>query len=160
VALALGANAGDAARTLRSTIVALHQILIGLRSAPLYRSLPHGLAPQPVYLNSAVVGATRLPPEALLAQLKRLELAAGRRPGPRHGPRPLDIDLLLYGDRVSARPELALPHPGLRRRRFVLAPLADLVPELGVPPDGATVADLLAAVGQEGEVERVGWGAT
>jgi len=103
------------------------------------------------------VGTTRRRPEELLATLKRLELLAGRRAGPRHGPRALDIDLLLYGDRLSSASELVLPHPGLRRRRFVLAPLADLVPELEVPPDGATVARLLEQVGQEGEVERLSW---
>ena len=92
----------------------------------------------------------------MLGLAKALELAAGRRPGPRYGPRPLDIDLLLWGDRTALAPELTLPHPRLRKRRFVLAPLAELAPGLRVPPDGATIADLLARVGQEDEVERVG----
>jgi 7,8-dihydro-6-hydroxymethylpterin-pyrophosphokinase len=103
------------------------------------------------------VGSTDLAPDAVLALAKRLELLAGRRLAPRHGPRPLDIDLLLWGSRVSDLPELTLPHRSMRRRRFVLAPLADLAPDLRVPPDGARVSALLARVGQEGEVERIGW---
>lgn len=98
-----------------------------------------------------------LPPEELLAIAKALELAAGRRSGPRNAPRRLDIDLLVYGDLSSDRPELTLPHPGLRRRRFVLAPLAEIAADLPIPPDGARVADLLLDVGQESWVEDVGW---
>ncbi len=92
----------------------------------------------------------------MLGLAQALERAAGRRPGPRYGPRPLDIDLLLWGSRTSEAPDLTLPHPRLRERRFVLAPLAELAPDLRVPPDGATVAELLARVGQEDEVERIG----
>jgi 2-amino-4-hydroxy-6-hydroxymethyldihydropteridine diphosphokinase len=95
----------------------------------------------------------------VLALGKRLELAAGRRRGPRDAPRPLDVDLLLYGARVVAHRELTLPHPRLAARRFVLAPLADLVPELPVPPAGATVGELLAALpaGADDAVEPVPW---
>ena len=125
--------------------------------APLFRTRPLGDLPQPEYLNTAVVGRPRLRPDELLALAKALEAAAGRRPGPRHGSRPLDIDLLVYGRLVSARPELTLPHPGLRQRRFVLAPLAEIAPGLRVPPDGATVADLLSRVGQEDQVCRLAW---
>jgi 2-amino-4-hydroxy-6-hydroxymethyldihydropteridine diphosphokinase len=97
------------------------------------------------------VGETTLSPAALLAVLKALELTAGRRRAsaaslPRWGPRPLDIDLLLYGELQSDRPELTLPHPGLRTRRFVLEPLAEIAPHLPVPPDHRTVRELLAAL--------------
>jgi len=85
---------------------------------------------------------------------KALERAAGRRPGVRFGPRPLDIDLLLYGGLELATPELTLPHPRLRERRFMLQPLADLAPDLRLPPDGRTVRELLAEV-QGQAVERV-----
>ncbi len=104
-----------------------------------------------------MVGRPVLPAEEMLAFAKALELAAGRRGGPRHGPRPLDIDLLVYGERTSDRPELLLPHPGLRHRRFALEPLAAIAPDLPVPPDGVTVAALLERVGQHGWVERIGW---
>jgi 2-amino-4-hydroxy-6-hydroxymethyldihydropteridine diphosphokinase len=85
-----------------------------------------------------------LEPGELLALAKALELAAGRRRGARFGPRPLDIDLLLYGDLQISTPELTLPHPRLRERRFVLEPLAEIAPDLRIPPDGARVRDLLA----------------
>ncbi len=132
-----------------------------LHPSPLYvtRALTRAPSPlpQPDYLNAAAAGWTRLPPDAVLAVAKRLELAAGRKLGERDAPRPLDVDLLLWGDAVSRLPELTLPHPRLAERRFVLQPLADVAPDRAVPPEGRKVRDLLAAVaGQEG-VERIGW---
>lgn len=156
-ALGLGGNLEHTERLLRAAVAALRPVLAGLVVAPLYRSRPVGGPPQPPYLNSAVVGRPRLPPEELMAFAKALERAAGRHRGGRHGPRPLDIDLLLYGERTSSRPELTLPHPELRRRRFALAPLAAICGDLRVPPGGETVAELLAQVGQRDWVERVGW---
>lgn len=123
----------------------------------LYRSLPHSPIPQPPFLNTAVAGTTRLPPEALLALGKALEREAGRVDGPRYGPRPLDVDLLVYGGLTLESPALTVPHPRLRERRFALAPLADVAADFELPPDGARVADLLAAVGQEREVECLAW---
>lgn len=160
MALALGGNQGAVEDSLRRALASLHAALGSLAVASLYRTAPVGLipsSPQPLYLNTATLAHTAMEPEAILALAKALELAAGRRQGPRFGPRPLDVDLLLWGDRVSAAPELTLPHPRLRERRFVLAPLAEIAPDLPVPPDGETVADLLARVGQEEQVVRVGW---
>lgn len=163
IALALGGNLGPAGRIeqiLRRALRQLETSLGPLQVAPLYRTAAVSPLPQPDYLNTAAVGRTSLGPEAVLALAKALELAAGRRPGPRFGPRPLDIDLLLYGDLQSSAPELALPHPRLRERRFVLEPLAAIAPGLAVPPDGLTVAELLARVADQPGVERVGdWGA-
>lgn len=88
---------------------------------------------------------------------KALERAAGRRRALRHGPRPLDVDLLLHGELVRSGPELSLPHPSLARRRFYLQPLAEIAAELPVPPGGDSVGDLLAALGGEQRVEEVGW---
>jgi 2-amino-4-hydroxy-6-hydroxymethyldihydropteridine diphosphokinase len=122
----------------------------------LYESAPLGDAAQPRYLNSALVGRTRLSPEPLLAVLKFLERRAGRRRGPRWSSRPLDLDLLLYEGVSSTRPELALPHPQLRARNFVLAPLADVAPDLPLPPDGLPVSALLATLGPSG-LERRDW---
>lgn len=104
-----------------------------------------------------IVGRSTLAPPALLAVAKRLEMAAGRRLGERYAPRPLDIDLLLFGERMTSHPELTLPHPRLRERRFYLEPLAALAPRLAVAPDGRTVGELLAAVGQRDSVARVAW---
>lgn len=110
---------------------------------------------QPDYLNAVATGRTRLPPLELLALLGRLQAEAGRDPlGERNGPRTLDLDLLLYGDQVIGLPELVVPHPRLAARRFVLAPLADLVPDLVIPGTGSTVAALLAAA-PPARVERL-----
>jgi 2-amino-4-hydroxy-6-hydroxymethyldihydropteridine diphosphokinase len=100
---------------------------------------------------------TTLEPEELLALAKALEQAAGRLPGPRLGPRPLDVDLLLYAERTAAAPELTLPHPGLAHRRFVLVPLAEIAADWRVPPDGKTVAELLAETEDSNRVEKVRW---
>lgn len=110
---------------------------------------------QPDYLNAVATGRTGLAPLELLALLGRLQAQAGRDPlGERNGPRTLDLDLLLYGDRVIELPGLVVPHPRLAARRFVLAPLADLVPDLVVPGTGCTVADLLVAA-PPSRVERL-----
>lgn len=146
MALALGGNLGPVESTFRDALRQLEAVLGPLRVAPFYRTAAVSPIPQPDYLNTAAVGATALPPHEVLALAKRLERAAGRRPGPRFGPRPLDIDLLLWGDLVLEDPELTLPHPRLRERRFVLEPLADIAPDWRVPPDGRTVAELLAAL--------------
>ena len=103
-----------------------------------------------------MLASTSLEPGELLALAKALELAAGRRPGARFGPRPLDVDLLLYGDLQSSAPELTLPHPRLRERRFVLEPLAEIAPDLQIPPDNATARALLANLPLEPLVHRVG----
>lgn len=155
VALALGGNLGPVAQTLQWALRRLEAALGPLQVAPLYRTAAVTPTPQPDYLNTAALGQTVLPPDAILALAKSLELAAGRRSGPRFGPRPLDIDLLLWGDLVIESPELTLPHPRLRDRRFVLEPLAALAPDLPVPPDGRKVRELLEAV-REQRVERVG----
>ena len=84
------------------------------------------------FLNLVVVGFSRSSPEALLAYGKALECAAGRRRGPRWGPRTLDIDLLFCGDLVRHRPELTLPHPGIRARAFVRVPLAEIDRQAGL----------------------------
>ena len=114
------------------------------RASRVYETAPLG-PPQPRYLNAALEVETALQPEALLKVLQRIERTAFRRRAVRWGPRTLDLDLLLYGDAVVRSPSLTLPHPGLISRRFVLAPLAELCPDLVVPGTGATVAALLRA---------------
>jgi 2-amino-4-hydroxy-6-hydroxymethyldihydropteridine diphosphokinase len=144
----VGSNLGDrwanlalAARALRAEPrIAL------LRASRVWDTAPLG-PPQPRYLNAALELEVTAPPGALLAGLRRIERAAGRRrDGPRWSARTLDLDLLLYGDAVIREPGLVVPHPGLATRRFVLAPLAELCPERIVPETGRTVAELLAAL--------------
>ncbi len=147
VALALGGNEGTLEEVRAALTRALHNLeasLGPLRVASFYRTAPVSPVPQPDFLNTAALAHTAVPPEEILALAKALEWAAGRRPGVRFGPRPLDVDLLLYGSLQLDHPELTLPHPRLRERRFMLEPLAEIAPDLPVPPDGATVAELLA----------------
>lgn len=128
---------------IRAAARALASLLAGARLSPLYRTSPVGGPPQPPFVNAVLVGRTRLPPAELLALLKRLESAAGRRRGPRNAPRPLDLDLLLYGRIVRSAPPPVLPHPRLASRLFVLVPLADVASRRTVPGTGKTVARLL-----------------
>jgi len=146
---------------MRLALERLRESLGELKVASLYRGpavVPRGGEPQPDFLNTAVIGRTALAPEAVLAIAKALELAAGRRPGPRFGPRPLDVDLLLYGNLRSATPELTLPHPRLAERRFVLAPLAEIAPDLQIPAFGASPSELLRRLSAATPpVERLAW---
>ena len=164
IALGLGGNLGGSREIEAALWLALERLrenLGELKVASLYRGpavAPGGEEPQPEYLNTAAVGRTALPPEAVLAIAKALEMAAGRRPGPRFGPRPLDVDLLLYGNLRSAAPELTLPHPRLAARRFVLAPLAEIAPDLRIAALGASPSELLRRLPAAAPpVERLAW---
>lgn len=159
VVLGLGANSGHPQRNLSTAIGALGRWLRPLHVSPLYRSHPVSQLPQPDYFNLVVLGRTELAAEDLLAVLKALEHRQGRRQDQRNSPRPLDIDLLLHGQRICHRPELTLPHPRLRQRRFALAPLVDLAPDLPLPPDGCSAASVLHQLGAEagGHAEPVPW---
>ena len=143
--IGLGANVGFPDRAFERALSGLSPDVEGLALSPVYRTAPVGGPPQDDFLNAVARGWTRLPPLGLLRLLQRLEREAGRDASvERNGPRPLDLDLLLYGDLLIDQPELVVPHPRLAERRFVLAPLADLLPDLVVPGTGRTVASLLA----------------
>jgi 2-amino-4-hydroxy-6-hydroxymethyldihydropteridine diphosphokinase len=122
-----------------------------------YETEPVGeVADQRDFYNAVVKIETALGPRELLAVCKQIEAELGRAPaGVRHGPRPIDVDLLLIGDLTVAQEDLAVPHPELAARRFVLAPLAELDPDLTLP-DGGTVRQALAAIGPGQRVEPVG----
>lgn len=111
--------------------------------SPFYRSRPMGPQDQPDFVNGVVRLATRLPAETLLGQLQRVEQAHGRIRARHWGPRTLDLDLLLFGDRTIASDRLTVPHPGLAERDFVLRPMLDIDPDLRLP-DGRLCRDLLA----------------
>lgn len=128
-----------------------------LASSSVYETEPVGELPdQRDFLNACVRVETGLEPERLLDACKAVERELGRAPGGvRHGPRPIDVDLLLLGDTEHRSERLALPHPEVTHRRFVLVPLLELDPEL-VLPDGFALHDALAALGSGQDVRRVG----
>ena len=123
----------------------------------LYETDPVGEIPdQPDFLNAAVRIRTDINPEALLDVCKAIEAEHGRVFGaPRHGPRPVDIDLLLLGEIEMSSNRLTLPHPEVTSRRFVLVPLLELDPDLRLP-DGTDLVAALKALGPEHRVERFG----
>jgi 2-amino-4-hydroxy-6-hydroxymethyldihydropteridine diphosphokinase len=156
--LGLGSNLGDRAGHLRAAIAALseHDVEVDAVSSA-YETEPVGeVLDQPDFLNAAIRIRTELEPEALLDLCKAIEVEQGRLfAGPRHGPRPLDVDLLLLGDIELSTERLTLPHPEVTSRRFVLAPLLELDPELTLP-DGVRLADALASLGHGQRAERAG----
>ncbi|HXU33750.1 MAG TPA: 2-amino-4-hydroxy-6-hydroxymethyldihydropteridine diphosphokinase [Thermoanaerobaculia bacterium] len=154
VALALGGNLGPVEEHFDRALGVLGAHLSEIRMAPIYRTPAISPIPQPDYLNSALVARSPLDAESLLALCQAIERSVGRSRGERWGPRPLDLDLLWFGERISTRPEITLPHPRLAERRFVLQPLADLIPDVRVPLKGQTVRELLARLPPE-VLERV-----
>jgi 2-amino-4-hydroxy-6-hydroxymethyldihydropteridine diphosphokinase len=156
--LGLGSNVGDSAAHLRAAIELLpaHGVEVEAVSST-YVTEPVGeVLDQPDFLNAAIRIRTKLGPEQLLDVCKAVEAERGRSfVAPRHSPRPLDVDLLLLGDLELESERLRLPHREVTSRRFVLAPLLELDPELTLP-DGTRLADALAALPPGQRVERVG----
>ncbi|MEX0448643.1 2-amino-4-hydroxy-6-hydroxymethyldihydropteridine diphosphokinase [Spiribacter sp. 221] len=146
--IGIGSNLADPVAQVRRAIDWLDQLPETSRASAsrLYRNPPMGPADQPHYVNAVAEIETALSPQALLAALQALEAEAGRdRSGRRWGARPLDLDLLVYGDQQIDEATLTVPHPGLASRAFVLHPLAEIAPALSVPGLG-TVASLAERV--------------
>jgi 2-amino-4-hydroxy-6-hydroxymethyldihydropteridine diphosphokinase len=152
----LGSNLGDRAGNLLLGVRGM--LAAGLsvvRLSSVYETEPVGALAQPHFLNMVAELRGALPqPEQLLARLLRIEYAAGRTRARARGPRTLDLDLLLYGDRQQQTDLLTLPHPRLHLRRFVLAPLAELSPDGTHPALHKTFAQLLAALDDNSAAER------
>lgn len=151
--IGLGSNQGDPAAHLRAAVEGLAALPDSrlLRVSPVYRTAPVGRTDQPAFLNAVAALDTGLDSRDLLQALQELERSRGRRRDEeqRWGPRSLDLDVLVFGDRRIHLPELEVPHPRLAQRAFVLVPLADLAPDLEIPGAGR-VADLLQQVDTAG----------
>jgi 2-amino-4-hydroxy-6-hydroxymethyldihydropteridine diphosphokinase len=156
--LGLGSNVGDPRANLLAAVDALprHGVRV-LASSSVYETEPVGeVLDQPDFLNACLRIATTHDPEALLDACKAVERELGRDPGGmRHGPRPIDVDVLLLGDLAYASERLALPHREVTTRRFVLVPLLELDSELATA-DGTRLADALAALPDGQRVMRAG----
>ena len=151
--LGLGTNLGNRWDNLRQamTLISPDRSVRHLRRSRVYETDPWGMTDQPPFLNCVAEVATTLQPEALLARCKEVEQLLGRVPGPRWGPRLIDLDILLFESRVVDLPHLQIPHPRLHLRAFALVPLAELIPTRAHPTLGRTIGDLAAALeGREG----------
>ncbi len=156
--LGLGSNIGDRESHLRAAIELLRERSVAVEAvSSTYETEPVGeVLDQADFLNAAIRIRTELEPEALLDLCKEIEVARGRAlDASRHSPRPLDVDLLLLGDLELSTKRLTLPHAEVSSRRFVLAPLLELDPELALP-NGSRLDEALAALGPGQRAERVG----
>ena len=150
--ISIGSCLGDSAALIEksiSMIAALPATIISARSS-LYETEAVDVPDEyrdMVFVNAAVAIETGLAPKALLDALHGIEAKLGRvRDGVRHSPRTIDLDIVAYGDEMSDSPELTLPHPEAHRRRFVMAPVAEMMPGFVMPGQGRTAAEILAAL--------------
>jgi 2-amino-4-hydroxy-6-hydroxymethyldihydropteridine diphosphokinase len=145
--LSLGSNMGDREAHLHEALEKLEAAGIHvLRRSSIYETEPQDLPHQPWFLNMVAEVESELFPKLLLARIQAIELGMGRWREVAKGPRPIDIDILLFGKFVISTRELEVPHPRMSERRFVLEPLAELAPDLCHPATGKTVREMLAGI--------------
>jgi 2-amino-4-hydroxy-6-hydroxymethyldihydropteridine diphosphokinase len=155
VFLSLGSNRGDRLANFRRALEELGQAGIKVqRVSSFYKTEPVGFGPQAWFLNCAAEASTELMPLQLLKAIKSVERALGRRPGVNKGPRPIDIDILLYENVVVRTAALTIPHARMSERRFVLVPLRELAPAVRHPLSRRTVTEMLQDSADMSQVTR------
>lgn len=157
MAIGLGSNTDDRLGHLGAAMERLRDVVDIVAVSPVYETEPLHVTDQPRFLNACCIAMTDLTPRKLLCRLAAIEAAGGRvRRGARYGPRPIDLDILLYGDEVIDVPGLTIPHPRMLERAFVLVPLADVAPNWQHPGSERSIEELRAGVPDDGVV-RTEW---
>lgn len=150
VILALGSNLGDRRANLLQALKEISSQVAILKTSSVYETPPWGYIDQPVFFNQVLSGCTSLNPIELLVFVKGIEQKMGRVKNFKNGPRLMDIDILLFGEQIVNTEALAIPHPRMLERGFVLLPLSEIEPELIIPGTHKSVADHLKNVDQAG----------
>lgn len=155
--LSLGANLGNRFATLQNAVRLLSaEVFSGnVRCSSVYETEPVGYREQPAFYNIAAAGETALTPAELFAVCRSIERRLGRRERPRWHEREIDIDILLYGDRIIADTTLEIPHPRMTERAFVLIPAAEIALEMRHPSMGVTIKELAEDCRDKAEVKKV-----
>lgn len=154
--LALGSNLGDRKLNLKQAVVLLSRNVDIESVSAVYESVPVGYTEQPLFLNMVLKGTTMLKPKELLKYAKEIETKLGREPSFQNAPRPIDIDILFYDDKVINSKELVVPHPRIAVRSFVLVPLNELSPDFIHPGNNRAVKHLVGDLGPITGLHR--WG--
>jgi len=145
--LGLGSNLGDRKQNLAQAMELMSKHVVIEEISSIYETEPVGYEQQPLFLNAVCRVSTELNPEKLLRLAKKIEAKLGRTPSFPNAPRPIDIDILFYGDEVQNDKEFTIPHPRLAERAFVLVPLTEIAPDLVHAVNRKTVKKLLDELG-------------
>lgn len=147
--LALGSNVGNGKKNIAQTISLLAEQIRNIQTGKIYVSKPAYYSNQKKFINTAVSGFTTLSPAMLLTFVKTIEKKIGRKVRFANGPREIDIDIIFYGDKILQQSALAIPHPDMQNRDFVLRPLADIAKDYTHPVLKKTIQELLLSLPEE-----------